>query len=654
MKISKLKIATRLKMLSIFLVVTAILSGLVGWQALLDSRDRANQAAQTSSHLEHAVDAARKSQVDFKIQIQEWKNLLLRGGEASAFSKYKNAFEQKAQSVQADLADLEKTFGLLKLNPAQVKEVSHATQELSTKYLAALKQYDLAQPGAARSVDKQVQGMDRIPNQKIDGIVDFVADYSKKHKEAAEKESASRFMWAMTILIVVVCTGAVLGMVLTGVIVSGITRSLSDAVTIARRVASGDLSSKIEVKSKDEVGQLLEALRDMNNALQNVIWHVRQGVDTFNAATGEIASGNQDLSSRTEEQASSLEETASSMEELTSTVQQNADNARQANELALVASTVAVKSGAVVSQVVETMHAIHESSRKIADIINVIDGIAFQTNILALNAAVEAARAGEQGRGFAVVATEVRSLAQRSANAAREIKTLIDDSVGKIEVGNKLVDEAGTTMDEVVTSVKRVTDIMGEITEASREQSDGIEQVNQAITQMDSVTQQNAALVEQAAAAAESLRGQSSELANVVGVFKVKSEKYGTTEEAHEMVRSAVAYLKDHGREKGFAEICNRLGRFNDRDLYVVVYDLNGRNLAHGAFPAMVGKDLIDAKDGAGNFYVRDRLAIVKASGKGWQNYMFTNPVTKQMEPKAMYLEQLDDYIVGCGAYTKT
>jgi methyl-accepting chemotaxis protein len=204
-----------------------------------------------------------------------------------------------------------------------------------------------------------------------------------------------------------------------------------------------------------------------------------------------------------------------------------------------------------------------------------------------------------------------------------------------------------------VTSVKRVTDIMGEITAASREQSDGIEQVNRAVTQMDTVTQQNAALVEEAAAAAESLRGQATELANVIGVFTVKSEKFGSTDEAHDMVRKAIDYLRENGRERGFAEICNRLGRFNDRDLYVVVYDLNGRNLAHGAFPAMVGKDLIDAKDGAGKFYVRERLGIVKENGKGWQNYTFTNPVTKQMEPKSMYLEQFDDYIVGCGAYTK-
>jgi methyl-accepting chemotaxis protein-2 (aspartate sensor receptor) len=512
----------------------------------------------------------------------------------------------------------------------------------------------VASPGGARNIDKYVQGMDRAPNEKIDQLVEAMLVSSNKHKQEAERALSSDFTRTLIILGILVSAGALIGFVATMMIIAGITGSLNQAVQVARQVASGDLTSRIEVNSRDEVGMLLQTLSDMNNALQNVIWHVRQGIETLNTATTEIASGNQDLSSRTEEQASSLEQTASSMEELTSTVRQNADNARQANQLAIEASTVATRSGEVVGQVVDTMYAIQGSSRKISDIITVIDGIAFQTNILALNAAVEAARAGEQGRGFAVVATEVRSLAQRSASAAREIKELIDDSVGKVEAGSKLVDQAGTTMEEVVNSVKRVTDIMSEISAASKEQSDGIEQVNQAITQMDNVTQQNAALVEEATAAAEALKGQATELTNVISVFQVKSEKYGTTDEAYDMVQKAITYLKENGREKGFSEICNRLGRFNDRDLYVVVYDLNGRNLAHGANQSLVGKDLIDAKDGAGHYYVRERLDIVKGDGRGWQNYNFTNPVSKQVEPKVMYLERFDDYIVGCGAYTKT
>jgi methyl-accepting chemotaxis protein len=300
---------------------------------------------------------------------------------------------------------------------------------------------------------------------------------------------------------------------------------LEQSVNAAQKIAAGDLSVQLNVDRDDELGRLMKAINGISQGLAGMIANVRQGIDTIATASSEISSGNHDLSSRTEQQASSLEETASSMEELTSTVKQNADNARQANQLAASASGVAVKGGNVVSQVVETMGSINASSKKIVDIISVIDGIAFQTNILALNAAVEAARAGEQGRGFAVVASEVRNLAQRSAAAAKEIKMLIDDSVEKVDAGSRLVGEAGSTMDEIVESVKRVTDIMAEIMAASEEQSAGIEQVNQAIGQMDQTTQQNAALVEQAAAAAESLQEQASSLAQAVSVFRLSGHQ---------------------------------------------------------------------------------------------------------------------------------
>jgi methyl-accepting chemotaxis protein len=304
-------------------------------------------------------------------------------------------------------------------------------------------------------------------------------------------------------------------------ITRSITGPIREAVRVAQTVSAGDLTSMIMVDSTDETGQLMAALKAMNDSLVGIVGEVRTGTDTISTASSEIASGNMDLSSRTEEQASSLEETASSMEELTSAVKFNAENARQANLLAIAASHVASKGGAVVAEVVATMGSINDSSRKIVDIIGVIDGIAFQTNILALNAAVEAARAGEQGRGFAVVASEVRNLAQRSAAAAKEIKALIGDSVDKVDTGSRLVDQAGKTMEEVVASIARVTSIMNEITTASDEQREGIEQVNVAITQMDTVTQQNAALVEQAAAAAASMQEQSARLSEVVDVFKL-------------------------------------------------------------------------------------------------------------------------------------
>jgi methyl-accepting chemotaxis protein len=304
-------------------------------------------------------------------------------------------------------------------------------------------------------------------------------------------------------------------------ITRSITRPLNRAVGMAQAVAGGDLTMRMECDTTDETGLLLRALIDMNDSLARTVGQVRSGTDTIATASNQIASGNLDLSSRTEQQASSLEETASSMEELTSTVTQNAENARQATKLVVSASDFATKGGQVVGQVVTTMGAIKESSSKIVDIISVIDGIAFQTNILALNAAVEAARAGEQGRGFAVVASEVRNLAQRSASAAKEIKELIGRSVETVDAGAALVDEAGATMDGIVKAVKQVADIMTAISAASNEQSTGIEQVNQAIVSIDDATQQNAALVEEAAAAAQSMRDQADLLAQAVSVFKL-------------------------------------------------------------------------------------------------------------------------------------
>ena len=332
---------------------------------------------------------------------------------------------------------------------------------------------------------------------------------------------AAQYTGGRTLLVALGALAIVIGAAFALAISASITGPIRAAVRVADAVSKGDLTSDIVIASGDETGKLMSALKTMNDNLVDIVGQVRSRTDTISSASSEIADGNMDLSARTEQQASSLEETASSMEQLTSTVKFNADNARQANLLAISASQVASKGGSVVSEVVATMGSINDSSRKIVDIISVIDGIAFQTNILALNAAVEAARAGEQGRGFAVVAAEVRSLAQRSAAAAKEIKTLIGDSVDKVETGSRLVDEAGKTMAEVVASIARVTGIMNDITTASDEQRDGIEQVNQAITQMDAVTQQNAALVEQAAAAAASMQEQSARLSEVVGVFKL-------------------------------------------------------------------------------------------------------------------------------------
>ncbi|MES2115063.1 MAG: methyl-accepting chemotaxis protein [Pseudomonadota bacterium] len=337
----------------------------------------------------------------------------------------------------------------------------------------------------------------------------------------ASADAAHDARLASNIMIALGLAGGVLSLLTAWYITRGIVGPINHAVKVARTVAGGDLSSRIDVRSTDEIGQLSAALKEMNHSLIGIVQEVRGSTDAIATASAEIAAGNLDLSERTERQAGALEETASSMEQLTSTVKQNADHARQANALAQSASDVAGQGGAVVAQVVETMASINESARKIVDIISVIDSIAFQTNILALNAAVEAARAGEQGRGFAVVANEVRNLAQRSAAAAREIKALIGDSVGKVDAGARLVDEAGHTMGEIVASVRRVTDIMRDIAAASQEQLDGIEHINEAVTQMDQGTQQNAALVEQASAAAATMQERAAHLSDAVGLFRL-------------------------------------------------------------------------------------------------------------------------------------
>ncbi|RFP08958.1 methyl-accepting chemotaxis protein [Duganella sp. BJB475] len=364
----------------------------------------------------------------------------------------------------------------------------------------------------------------RPAQKKWMAALDQLGALEDKLNAQVQTDAAAGFSAARSFMIILGVLAVAISVAAAYIITRGLLKQLGGepdyTASIAGSIANGDLSIAIDTNGNDK-DSLLSEMKEMRNSLVDIVGQVRSGTETIGTASREIAAGNIDLSSRTEMQASSLEKTASAMEELTSTVKQNADNAREANQLASAASDVAIKGGKVVSEVVNTMSSIDASAKKIVDIIGVIDGIAFQTNILALNAAVEAARAGEQGRGFAVVASEVRNLAQRSAGAAKEIKMLIDDSVEKVGAGTKLVGQAGVTMDEVVASVRRVTDIMSEIANASQEQSAGIEQVNHSIIEMDSMTQQNAALVEEAAAAAQSLQDQAAELSRVVSIFKL-------------------------------------------------------------------------------------------------------------------------------------
>ncbi|WP_050465021.1 methyl-accepting chemotaxis protein [Herbaspirillum autotrophicum] len=429
--------------------------------------------------------------------------------EAAASSKTSGEYQKKVESLLS--SDVEK--GLFQ-KIGELRKVYLSSRDAINKAKAA---GDVEEAGRlldqvfvpeARKYQDTMRELLEVQRQEIDATA--------AHIDATARESRQLLLLLEALVLV-------LGVICAWYLTVGITRPINSAVRISRRVADGDLSGEVDVTSHDETGLLLQALKDMNHSLGNIVSNVRSGTETIATASGEIAAGNLDLSSRTEQQASALEETASSMEELISTVKQNADNARQANQLAVSASEIAIQGGAVVGQVVTTMGSINDSSKKIVDIISVIDGIAFQTNILALNAAVEAARAGEQGRGFAVVASEVRSLAQRSAAAAKEIKALIDHSVETVGNGSRLVEQAGSTMREVVVSVRRVTDIVGEISSASQEQAAGIEQINHAITQMDQVTQQNAALVEQAAAAAASMQTQAASLEQLVSVFTLNT-----------------------------------------------------------------------------------------------------------------------------------
>ena len=513
MKFANLKIGARLTagFATIFLFLIVIT--LTGWSSLA-------QTKQNADIIVHERNVKMKLANDMRMEM----NILAR-----AIRNYLIYSEKDMLALQAKRIsdanknfddDVEKTIPLLRSEETKkaMAEIQAQRDIMRPMYINAMSMIDAGKIDEAKAF---LDGTMQKPQDKWFDLIDSYIGILEKQNEEAIVEMNRQYSTALIILAGSLAAALALGSWIAWWVTRSITIPIGEAVAIAETVASGDLTSRIETNRTDETGQLLQALKKMNESLVKIVNDVRTGTDTIATASSQIASGNLDLSSRTEQQASSLEETASSLEELTSTVKQNADNARQANTLAQSASDVASRGGAVVSEVVSTMDSINESAKKIVDIITVIDGIAFQTNILALNAAVEAARAGEQGRGFAVVAAEVRNLAQRSAAAAKEIKALIGDSVEKVDNGSRLVNQAGATMYEIVESVKRVTDIIGEITAASQEQTSGIEQINNAITQMDEVTQQNASLVEEAAAAAQALQDQASGLAQLVSVFKL-------------------------------------------------------------------------------------------------------------------------------------
>ena len=506
------KLSVKLPLAFIAALLCLLAAALFGIYQL--HRSLSTYQTEVQAHHDRERDAGRLLS-DFKVQVQEWKNVLLRGKDPKQLQRYWSAFEEKERQIQQQAAQLQAALGQ-DASSALVGRFREAHATMGTAYRKGLDAFRTAGHDPAVG-DAAVQGMDREPARLLDEAGARIGEASAQIA-AVSAAQAQRAETISLAAMLVVCTLAIAGSI---VFSRSVVRPLERAVNVSRAVAAGDLTAAEQVLGRDEIAQLLNAMHAMQGSLSTVVSNVRRNAEGVASASAEIALGNNDLSARTEQQASALEQTAASMEQLNATVRQNADNARQANALAVQASRVAAEGGASVARVVATMRTINESSGRISDIIGTIDGIAFQTNILALNAAVEAARAGEQGRGFAVVASEVRSLAQRSADAAREIRGLIATSVSRVEQGSVLVDQAGSTMQEVVASIQRVTDIMGEISAASSEQSSGVAQVGEAVIQMDQTTQQNAALVEESAAAADSLRTQAQELVRAVAVFRL-------------------------------------------------------------------------------------------------------------------------------------
>ncbi|MGK9173721.1 HAMP domain-containing protein [Yokenella regensburgei] len=522
MKLNQFTIGQRLGLMATLLLLATLFIGLRGLAINSAGFDQNQKMMNTEKVLADSIDTARNAQVQFKIQVQEWKNTLLRGTQGQeTFDKYKNAFIAQSQTTQQLLQKLSGLLPQLGMDNKQVEKTLILHAELEQHYLSALQQFVLTDATSASRVDKLVTGIDREPTRMIDEVVARTLEHANNIHTETDARNQAQFEQTRLMLLTAMAITMLVGALITWWLVRSITHPLAQAVAVARTVASGDLKTTFTVSGRDETAELMQALKEMNGNLTRIVHGVRHSTESIASASAEIATGSRELSSRNEAQASALEQTAASMEELTSVVKSNAENSRFASTIARDAFTIAGQGGEAVERVVQTMSDIHQLSSEINSIIGVIDSIAFQTNILALNAAVEAARAGAEGRGFAVVAAEVRALAQRSSSAARDIRHLIDNSVGRIAEGNTQVQNAGSAMNEILRSVQQVSELVETISAASKEQSTGIDQVNVAVTHMDTATQQNATLSQASSAAAHEMQRQAEELLEAVSLFKL-------------------------------------------------------------------------------------------------------------------------------------